>query len=128
MIRFPKFKENFVLEDSMKWRCFTTACFSVAGIASIFAWASIDAKLCETYSDFCKPKPGFCGGIDVCSADAHVIVGLALILVAPPVLFGILGYQLGKRSASAHQLFSWGLAAVAVHWMLTLVGTRVLPL
>ena len=112
----------------MRWRFFTAACFSVVGIASLFAWASIDAKLCKMYPNFCKPKPGFCGGIDVCSADVHVMVGLALILIGPPVLFGILGYQLSKRNANTHQLFSWGLVAVAVHWTLTLVGTRVLPL
>jgi hypothetical protein len=110
----------------MKRRCFTAACFSLVGFASIFAWASIDAKLCETYANFCKPKPGFCGGIDVCSADVHVIAGLALILVAPPVLFGILGYLLAGRNA--RQLFSWGAVAIVVHWTLTLVGTRVLPL
>jgi hypothetical protein len=103
----------------MKRRCFTAACFSLVGFASIFAWASIDAKLC-------KPRPGFCGGIDVCSADVHVIAGLALILVAPPVLFGMLGYLLAGRNA--RQLFSWGSVAVVVHWTLTLVGTRVLPL
>src|ERR1700761_5810692 len=106
----------------MKRRCFTAVCFSVIGIASVFAWASLDAKLCKMYSDFCKPRPGFCGGIDVCSADVHVMLELALMLVGPSVLFGLSGYQLGKK-ANINQLFSWGLVAIAVHWTLILVGT-----
>lgn len=109
-------------------RLFTTACFGLLGFASVLAWGIVDVRLCKAYPSYCRPKPGVCGGIDVCSSDAHMIVGLALLMLGPPFLFAILGYQLSRRNVSAQRLFMCALVAVVIDWALTLVGTRVVPL
>jgi hypothetical protein len=106
-------------------RFVTTAIFFLFGLFSIVVWSRVDLRLCAIYPNMCKPKPGTCGGIDVCSTDAHMLIGLALLLMAPPVLFGILGLVLSKRRAGARLMLSCLLAAVAAHWVLTFFGTRV---
>jgi hypothetical protein len=114
--------------NRMNRRFFTTACFGLLGFASVLAWGAIDVRLCKAYPSYCRPKPGVCGGIDVCSSDAHMIVGLALVVLGPPFLFAILGYQLSRRNMSARQLFLWGFVAVVIDWSLTVVSTRVVSL
>lgn len=109
-------------------RFFTTACFSLLGFASVLAWGAIDVRLCKTYPSYCRPKPGVCGGIDVCSSDAHMVVGLALVVLGPPFLFAILGYQLSRRNVCVRHLFLCGFAAVVIDWSLTFIGTRVVSL
>jgi hypothetical protein len=114
--------------NQMNRRFFTAAYFGLLGFSSVLAWGAIDVRLCKTYPSYCRPKPGVCGGIDVCSSDAHMIVGLALVVLGAPFLFAILGYQLSRRNVSARKLFLCGFVAVVIDWSLTLVGTRVVSL
>ncbi|RKE34463.1 hypothetical protein B0G76_0467 [Paraburkholderia sp. BL23I1N1] len=104
------------------------ACFGLLGFVSVLAWGAIDVRLCKAYPSYCRAKPGVCAGIDVYTSDAHMIVGLALVVLGPPFLFAILGYQLSRRNVSARQLFLCGFLAVFIDWSLTLVGTRVVSL
>jgi hypothetical protein len=85
-------------------------------------------QIVQGLPSYCRPKPGVRGGIDVCSSDAHMIVGLTLVVLGPPFLSAIIGYQLSRRNVSARQLFLRSFVAVVIDWSLTLVGTQIVSL
>jgi hypothetical protein len=108
-------------------RFFGTIGFALAGLVSVIAWAAIDSRLCTTFAHLCVPPSGQCGGgVDTCAATAHATVDLIAYLIAPPVLFAVLGCYVFARSRSARFLVSTLIGAVAVHWFVTFMGTRVL--
>lgn len=102
--------------------------FGVLGFVSFVVWSYIDEFLCGVYINLCKPPPGVCIGIDHCSPDARMLIGLIFVLLVPPILFAILGYFLSKRRVSVRCLIFVFFAAVAMHWTLTFVGTRIFAL
>lgn len=113
----------------MKRRVTYAIGFGFIGCLSLITWASIDSRLCTTYPSLCVPRLGECGGgLDACSANASVVIHLLAYLLAPPILFSVLGYAVGGRRSSAVTLAGYLIAAIIMHWALTFVGTRVLAL
>lgn len=99
--------------------------FGVAGMVSVLAWASIDARLCATYERLCMPRAGECGGgLDACPVTTHVVVDLIMYLLAPPILFAGMGYFLGKKNSRGVAAGKCLVMAVAAHWLLTFIGAR----
>jgi hypothetical protein len=105
-----------------------TAVFALLGFASLIVWSSIDTYLCSLYANLCRPRPGICAGIDACAADAHMVIGLALLILGPPIAFGTLGFWLSRRLPNALALVSALLLAFVLHWAITFVATRVIIL
>jgi len=109
-------------------RIVTSIIFAIIEFISLVAWSSIDGHLCAVYAKLCTPRPGICAGIDICPATAHMVFGLILFVLGPPLLFGVLGYTLSKRNLRFPVQAKYLLGAIVVHWMLTFLGTRVIAL
>jgi len=101
--------------------------FFIAGLASVIAWASIDARICSLYPRLCMPHAGECGGgLDARAVTAHTWLGLGLYLFAPPLFFSALGYLIARRTSRPFVMVKCTAIAVLVHWLFAFAGTRVL--
>lgn len=108
-------------------RILGTIGFAIAGLVSVIVWAAIDTRLCAMFARLCTPPPGTCGGgVDACAATTHSTIDLFAYMFGPPVIFAVLGLCLFSRRRSPRLLITYLAAAVAVHWLLTFVGTRIL--
>ncbi|AUT67240.1 hypothetical protein SAMN05192544_1001529 [Paraburkholderia hospita] len=100
--------------------------FAFIGLLSVFAWSSIDTRLCDAYARLCIPRAGECGGgLDTCPITTQVFAEFALYLLAPPVLFAGLGYLLCARRSNFPLVAKCIAIAIVVHWLSTFVAMRV---
>lgn len=84
----------------------------------------IDERICKLGPATCKVKLGTCTEIDHCPQTLHMIVGLVLLVLGPPVFFGIVGFISSSKMRPAKQWALFLLACVVTHWSLTFSFTR----
>ena len=103
--------------------------FGIAGLVSLIVWAAIDARLCSVFSRLCSPPAGQCGGgVDACPITTGTSIELFAYMIGPAIAFAAIGFHLFARRRPLRLIAGYLVCAVAAHWTLAFVTTRVLHL
>lgn len=96
-------------------RLLMSAAFGILGFASLWFWATADARLCTRFPSLCVPRAGACTEIDHCAMSTPREIGIAAIYLGPGLIFMIAAFAFAGRRRSTLAWAGLLVALVLLH-------------